>query len=263
MADAMRRGVRCAGLVAALWLAGTGCVSHTVGESEQTDRQKAASVRDLGIDHLANGRDAMAIRELRRSLTLYEDDAETHHWLGEGYRRRGFLDKALAHPERSLALDGDIHEVRLDFSGLLIQLGDYERAIEQVDQLVDDPTYPRPWAAYTNKGFALYKLGRLSEARASFDEALQYNRRYWPAHLNLGILAKEAGQHMAALRHFERVLESRLGYNAEAETHYRMGEIYVSLGRRDEAVRHFTTALDGAPDGAWGQQSRDYLKLLR
>lgn len=259
----MKATIRLAGLLGGVCLAAAGCVSHTVGETEPDQRQRAIAVRDLGIDHLANFRDAMAIRELRRSLTMYERDASTHHWLGEGYRRRGFLDKALHHMERSLELDGSAHDVRLDLSGLLIQLGDYERAIGQVELLIEDPTYVRPWAAYTNRGFAQYKLGRLSEARHSFSEALEYNRSYWPAHLNLGIVAKEQGEHRVALRHFERVLEGRLGYNAEAETHYRMGEVFVSLGRREEAVRHFTAALDGAPDGTWGQQSRDYLNLLR
>ena len=43
----------------------------------------------------------------------------------------------------------------------------------------------------------------------------------------------------------------------------RIAEIYVSLGRRQEAMGHLTTAVAQAPKGFWGKRSQEYLKLLR
>ena len=51
--------------------------------------------------------------------------------------------------------------------------------------------------------------------------------------------------------------------SAAAEANYRLAEIYVSLGKRDRAVSHLLAAVEGSPNGRWGQKSEEYLKLLR
>ena len=81
--------------------------------------------------------------------------------------------------------------------------------------------------------------------------------------MNLGILAAEQGQRPDAIRYFTQVLEIEPGPSATAEANYRLAEIYVSLGRRRQAVGHLRTAVVKAPSDPWGKKSEEYLKLLR
>jgi len=246
-----------------------GC-ANTMSPEEKNAVRRASAIRDVGIDHLAAGRTALAIRKLEQAEQLEPDDPVTLLWLGEAFRRKGMLDRAEAYLLRGVehspgSTDHNYQETALNLSALYIQMKRYEDAIRWSDELVDDPTFATPWRPLTNRGWAEFQLGRLDEARKSFANALDFFPSYWPAHLNMGILEQKERHPLAAIRHFENVLvqEKHLPYDAAAEANYRMAEVYVSLGKRKSAIEHFSIALERSPYGEWGTQSKSYLELLR
>jgi tetratricopeptide (TPR) repeat protein len=211
----------------------------------------------------------MAIRELRASMKLDPSDPATHLWLGEAYRRKGktaqaegfLLDAIRLSQEPELVATQ--HAARLNLSALLSQLGRYEESLEHCETLADDPTFSTPWRPLNNCGWALLQLERFDEAVSHFKDALDYYPRFGPALLNLGILRSKQGKTLAAVRALDAALDSgRLGSSALGETHYRLGEIYVQVGRREKAIEHFHEATETAPYGNWGSQSQAYLDLL-
>jgi len=247
-----------------------GCAVSTTYVPDTSAVSESQAKRDLGIDYLSTGRTAMAIRELQGSLDLDPADPMTHLWLGEAYRRKGQTAKAEIFLRDALALAGDrddavtAQEARLNLSALLSQMGRYEDSLEHCEALAEDPTFSTPWRPLSNCGWALMRLGRLPEARAHFKDALDFFPRFGPALLNLGILEAQEGHRMAAIQMLERALESgRLRGSGHAEANYRLGELYVALGRRDKAVEHFAAAAKIAPEADWGSQSQAYLDLLR
>lgn len=262
-----------AGIVIVLLLASSvGCVTtQTLSSSGGNENRVSQSVakRDLGIDYLSSHRTAMAIREFRASLDLDSKDPATHLWLGEAYRRKGKTEEAESFLLESIALAGAEHHMAtrhaalLNLSALLSQLGRYEESIEYCEALAEDPTFSAPWRPLTNCGWALFQLGRLEEASDHFEDALDFFPRFGPALLNLGILRAKQGKTLSAITTLESALDSgRLQPSAMGEAHFRLGEIYVSLGRRDKAVAHFREATDKAPFEDWGSQSQAYLDLL-
>jgi tetratricopeptide (TPR) repeat protein len=249
--------------LAASALLAVGCVSVPApGEETKSPEEQAESLRNLGVDHVVNGRIPFGIRELRHALMLNEDDPVTHLWLGQAYMLRDKLDDAIVHSERALDLDPANHEARIQLSTLYIMVGRLGDAVAQSDVLVDDPTFASPWRALTNRGWAQVKQGRGVVARNSLNEALEFNPTWWPAMLNLGILEQVEGDYLASLRYFQEVLELAPGPGPEAESHYRMAEAYVSLGHRSRATHHLQAAIEASPHGRWGRQSREYLALL-
>lgn len=242
-----------------------GCAT-TTDPAEQdisaADESRARAHQSVGLTHLREGRLPLAIRELRASEALNPNDRWTQLTLAEAYRMKGLDADAERHLQKALALDPKFQEARLTLSGLYIQTGRYAEAIEEAQLLIDDPTFPQPWTALTNKGFALLKLERRAEAREALTQAIDYNARYWRALLNLGILDAEEGKRIDAIERFEQViaLASPLG---SAEANFRIAEIYISLGNRDQAVEHLVAASSKRPSGPWGKRSEDYLKRLR
>lgn len=260
-------------LVAALIVSSVGClmpdVVSTDGERSVTE---AIAKRDLGIDYLSSKRTAMAIRELRTSIRLDPSDPQTNMWLGEAYRRRGRTEEAETYLLEAIRLvDPDDEDelmteqaARLTLSALLSQMGRFEDSLEHCEALAADATYATPWRPLTNCGWALLKLGRIDEAQTHFEEALEFFPKFGPALLNLGILQAEQGHALVAINTLERALKSgRLSASALGEANFRLGEIYVGLGRRDKAVEHFRVATTKAPFADWGTQSQAYLDLLR
>jgi type IV pilus assembly protein PilF len=256
------RAVACVSLLALAF----GCATAgdgDGGERTAADESRARAHQSSGATHLREGRLGPAIRELRAAEQLNPDDKWTQLTLAEAYRWKGLKADAEKHLKKALDIDPSFQEARLTLSGLYIQTDRYAEAIEEAQILIDDPTFAAPWAALTNKGWALLKLKKLAEAREAFVMAIEFNERYWRAHLNLGILESEEGKRNDAIERFEHVLALSPGPLGTAEANYRIAEIYVSLGNREEALEHLVAASTQRPSGPWGKRSEDYLKRLR
>ena len=243
-----------------------GCA--TTGDDAKVERSAADTARarahlSVGLTHLKEGRVPLAIRELRAAEEMNPDDRYTQLALAEAYRLKGLNADAEAHLKKALAIDPSFQDARLTLSGLYIQTARYPEAIAEAQALIDDPTFPQPWTALTNKGWALLQLKRSAEAREAFNTALEYNERYWRAQLNLGILESEDGKRIDAIERFEKVLALNPGPLGTAEANFRIAEIYVSLGNREQALEHLVAASTQRPSGPWGKRSEDYLKRLR
>jgi len=284
---AARAAIRAGVLLMALALAGTGCASsgpydpiasgqdgtgsrsmgRTPGPPQASQKQKdmadARAHQSLGLSYLRDGRVPLAIRELRAAVDKNPKDKWSHLSLAEAYRLRDLLPDAEKHALKALKLDPDFHEARLTISGLYIQMERYADCVKETRVLVDDPTFPQPWTALTNQGYAQYRMGDLPEARKSLEEALEYHDRYWQAMLNLAILDAEEGRRRPAIERLEAVIALDPGPLGKAEANYRIAEQYISMGDRGRAMEHLVAASSQRPNGPWGKRSEDYLKSLR
>ena len=260
-----RLRTRTLSLLAAAALAGA-CASgggSAPNEVAGPDASRARAHHSVGATHLRDGRIALAIREFRAAEQLNPRDKWIQLGLAEAYRRKNLNEDAERHLLKSLAIDPTFQDGRLTLSALYIQMGRYPQSIEHAQLLIDDPTFPKPWEALCNKGYALMMLEQRAEAREALDLALEYHERYWRAQLNLGILDSQEGKRLDAMERFERVLSLDAGPLAVAEVNYRMAEIYLSLGNRERALEHLVAASSQRPSGAWGKRSEDTLKSLR
>ena len=254
-----------AGAASLVFLAVLGIGCATMPDEDQDPNRnlrEAAARRDVGIDYLAKGRTALAIRELGHSKALDPQDPKTLLWLGEAHRRRGRLDEARSYMEAAIELDPGYHDARLNLSGLLILMKRYREAIDQAQALIQDATYEAPWRAYNNQGWAELQQGRFQQAKDAFEHALDFHENYWPARLNLGILAMDEGREREAIDEFTQILDRSPQWVA-AEANYRIAQAYVSLGERGEALSHFQLVLSSEPESSWGKQSQVYLESLR
>ncbi len=262
------------GVASALWIRGLlvtavvletlGCASTSAQEAEaKLNVKRAGSHFNIAVDHEKNGRIELALRELLTARRLDPKNPKILHSLGITYLRKGKEAEAEKFMKQALAIRPDYQDARYNLSTLYMRQGRYEACITHTKILYDDPTFPQPWRALTNWGWSSYKRGQVDEARRQLGLALDYNGRYWPTLLDLGILEAEQGNKMEAIGYFERVLALEPDLSATAEANYRIGELYVSLGKRHEAMEVLRTAVLKAPTDPWGKKSEEYLKLLR
>jgi len=246
----------------------SGCWTTTSSEPEVDPIALAGAIRDLGLDQLRQGNYSMAIRKLQRAELKNPEDPLVYYGLGEAFRRKGLLAEAEVNLLKSLELSPDPHAQSyqlavLTLSVLYIQEERYEEAVVLCQVLIDDPTYERPWTALTNRGWAQYKSEQFEAARVSYQEALGYRSTYAVAHFNLGILEQERGRWLDAVRQLDLAAKSReMSSEARSEAYFRLGEIYMTLGRKDEAIEKFGLAIEKAPDGEWAEKSRSRLEVL-
>jgi len=249
--------------VAIALVAAPGCATNKPDPELEQRLKQAKSHFEIGVDHLDNGRYALGIREFLVAESFDPRNAKIQVGLAEAYMHKGKIEEAEAHLLRALDLYPDFHDARLSLSALYIMSGREAEAAVQARMLVDDPTFPATWRALTNLGLAELAQGNNAEARKHLELAVEYNRSYWPALLTLGILEKQEGRLLEAVSYLQRVLDQKPPPGVRAEANYRLAEIYVALGKREQAVGHLMTAVAQAPDEQWGKKSEEYLKILR
>jgi Tfp pilus assembly protein PilF len=250
------------GLLAAAPLQ-TGCATSAQRAAEEQAARQAQSHLSIGANHLKEGRNALALREFLTAERLAPQDPQVHNALGEGYLAQGKRAESEAHYRKALEIHPDYHDARLSLAVLFILEQRYAEAGAECQRLIDDPTFPAPWRAHANLGFAELQLGRLGEARKHLKLAREYQKEYWPATLSLAQLELREGHRREAIDLLREVLAQTPGPAVEAQANYQIAEIYISLGQREQAVAHLSTAVSQTPDGLWGRRSEEYLKLLR
>jgi tetratricopeptide (TPR) repeat protein len=261
MADLKPRIIRALfGLVLAVQLAA--CATTPPAPTAESER-KARSHYSVAMNHLKEGRAGVAITELQAADQIQPNDVWILLALAEAYRLKAHDAEAEKYLKRVLEIRPDFHAAKLNLSAIYIQVGRYDEAIQLSKELLGDATFPIPWKALTNQGYAYFKLGKHAEARTALQNALEYHERFWPAMLDLAILDEDEQKHLEALEGYEQVLSLKPGPIAEAEVHYRIATIYISLGNRSQAMHHLSVASETRPSGVWGKRSADYLKRLR
>jgi Tfp pilus assembly protein PilF len=249
-------------LLCAPLLSGCAGTGSARAEEEQAAR-KATSHLDIGSDHLKQGRNALALREFMAAEKFDPKNPQVQNALGEAYLAQGKRAESELHYRRAIELFPDYHDARLSLAVLLMLEKRYPEASALCAALIEDPTFPAPWRALANLGFAELQQGRLVEARQHLELAREYQKEYWPATLSLAQLELKEGHRREAIALLREVLALAPGAAVEAQANYQIAEIYISLGQRDQAVAHLSNAVSQTPDGLWGRRSEEYLKLLR
>ena len=106
---------------------------------------------------------------------------------------------------------------------------------------------PGCWMAHYNLGIALNDRGKIDEAIAHYQQAIELRPGYAEAHYNLARLLAQKGQLDDAVTHYEKALEID---PADAEARNNLGVTLFGSGRVDEAITHYQEALKIRPDYA-------------
>jgi protein O-mannosyl-transferase len=106
---------------------------------------------------------------------------------------------------------------------------------------------PRDAEAYLTLGDALLQEGHVKEALAQYSSALEIEPANAIAHVNLGNVLLQAGRAEEAIAHYQAALRTKPDF---AKAHANLGEAFLRNGRLDEAIEQFETALEDDPDDA-------------
>ena len=102
----------------------------------------------------------------------------------------------------------------------------------------------------------LYRLGDLSGSRERYYMAIELDEDYVEARANLGCVLAEQGEQDLAVAAFSGALAFHPEY---ADAHYHLARALDDLNRHDEALLHWRTFLELAPETPWADEARERL----
>ena len=145
--------------------------------------------------------------------------------------------------QTALEVYPDFHRARNNLGVALKRRGHIEQAIEQYRRAIQvDPTFAE---AHSNLGSAYYAQGRTEDALKEFEIATKNagSNGYFFHHL--GIIQYQQGQYRKAIQEFKKALSKKKDL---ADAMYYLGECYLALHDKVEAIRHYERTLEIDPN---------------
>jgi tetratricopeptide (TPR) repeat protein len=194
------------------------------------------SLFTLVMAYVAMGRRDWARPELARLAAAHPGNPLYPYWTGRLDYDDGQYAAAVEGFERALELDRRYMKAH-DNLGLcyeaLGRLDDARRSWEEALRLNDEQQVKSPWPAL-NLGLLLTRLDRLDEAEARFRESIASDPRFPPARYQLGVTLEKKGRLPEAVAELEEAARLDPAY---PEPQYALSRLYRRAGDKEKADR--------------------------
>lgn len=240
-------------------------------EGQQTDPLVASSndaveLQQLGIRFIASNQTHNALAALRKSLTIYPDNADTRMWLGVVYTQLNEDIAAEGEFLKALELNPQLTEAHNWFGVYWASRGDLDAAIAQYRLALTDPAYPPISRArvQVNLGNVLMQTGEFDQAVVVLGKAgglaLSSSDPLYPLlYLSLAEALVKTGRSQEALGALQRL--EVLPPSPRAE--YLSGLAYRDLGEINDARDHLSRVLRLAPGSELAREALQVLESLQ
>ena len=172
---------------------------------------------ERGAELEQKGQYQNALQAYEHALELAPDEALVHLAVASAYVGLEELEQARAHLEKAVELDPDNATVRRHLGRLQCVMGEYDACVSTLEKAVaiePDDVVSRTWLAMA------YQQGAedgFSKALAAYQEVLQMEPGFAPAHLALGYLYESApGREVLAIEQFKKAMEAAVGGGGSA-----------------------------------------------
>ncbi|ANM31548.1 hypothetical protein ABI59_21260 [Acidobacteria bacterium Mor1] len=214
------------------------------GRALAVDADEAAAHFGLGRVDEEAGRVDQAIERFERTLELQPEASVVHYRLGQLYRRRGDLDRARGHLEQR----GTRRVAFEDPLGREIGLLTVQTAFEVVRRLAEN----EPFDSSDAVGFAIAQFGDTTGAVEAFEKTLDDGGELAEVprgrvHYVLASLYQRAGDYEQAVEHYQSALDRAPELTV---SHERLAGLMLRFGNYERGLQHAREAIRHAPDAA-------------
>jgi type IV pilus assembly protein PilF len=239
--------------------ASSGPSSGTSSPSGEKNKPAAEAARNLGEAYLAGGNLVASLMELKKAEGYDPEDHIVQFDIGLVYYYRERYDQAIQYFENAIRLKPDYAPAINSLGNAYREKGEWDRAIETYQKIVDNVFYGTPYFALSNMALTYYQKRDYPQAEKYFLEALKLNPDFANALGGLGMTYNAMGRYAEAAQKLERALRKNPKL---PQLHYEMGRAYSGLGDRPKAREEFQRTIELAPDSPMSNEAQRQLKEL-
>lgn len=230
--------------------------------STKKERDEAVLHAQLGASYFTQKQFTLALRELTAAEQLDPKNAMIQNDLALVYFVKEKYVEAESHLLKALDLNPKYSEARNNLGRLHIEMGKFDLAIREIQEVLKDLTFTQADRAYMNLTIAYFRKGQFEKARQNASEALSVNRSNCLAHNYFGRSLLELGKYDEATTALDKavLLCSASKYD---EPHYFSALAYYKMGARQKAVARMEEVLKMYPQGQYAQKAKSMLKIMK
>jgi len=171
----------------------------------------------------------------------------------------GKPDEAIAHLRKAINLYPNFVMARNNLGVQLLAAGRLDEAVTELEAAIK--TDPKAFNPRLNLGIVLVERHDFDEAATVLDRALAMSSDSPAAHLYDGLAHMALGNLAEAQKQFQAAYT--VGGNSYSVALFHLGQVYMSKGEREQALRAFEDYLRESPQAANADQVRKLIALLK
>lgn len=226
-------------------------------ETQKNKRSAAERLYSQGLAQLSRDDFAKALPYFERAVETAPNYAEAWYQAGFCYGVLGRHNEALRASRQAAKLRPEWAAVYVNIGASSFALGQYKDAVEAYRQAIrlDDDNADTQYSL----GLTLNKLNRTDEEVLAYRRAIALKPDHSNAIEKLGLAYFKQKRYADSVTAFDQLK----AYKPDAKTYNHLGESYLELGKADESVAAFSSAIGYDPDfdKARFNLGRAYLKL--
>ncbi len=235
-------------------------LSVTIGCAPVVSPDKAESHYKLGLSYLGTGDSTTALREFLKAEEIEPDDADLQAALGEAYLAKKVYSESEKHFKLALELDPGNPKFQNNLAALYVKMERYDDAIEYFQMAALNYMFPRQEIAWTGLGYAQFKKKDYPAALKSFDSAIKANWRFAAAYVGRGEVLHALGEFDKAIVEYKLALDL---VPTSSIVHFNMALSYLKKRDKEQAISHFESTVNLAPNSEISRQAKTFLSVLQ
>ena len=197
-------------------LSATGGEAEMVTESDEPDARRRARIRlELALGYFENGQTAIALDELKQSITADSNYAEANSLRGLVYMRLNDVRLSEESFKRALTLNPRDSNIMHNLGWLYCQQARYAQAQQLFSQALANPQYGERAKTWRAQGLCLVRAGQLAEGEQSLFKSYEFDAGNPVTSYNLASLLFQRSDFARAQFYVRRLNNSELA-NAES-----------------------------------------------
>ncbi len=223
--------------------------------------------KEIARIHLQRASDFLNQRQYNQAIEAVGDALKSDSSLAPAYNLLALIYLETKRYEKSEEAFSKALELQAQYPEVFNNLGvlnnrreKFPQAIEWFKKALADENYVTPENAYTNMGYAYYRLGRYSEAIENHQKALDIAPLFCLASKNMGDVFAKQKTYERASRYYEKAVTNCPLYQ---ESHYKLGLVLMKLGQRKVAKTELEKLIQRHKSGPYVERSNEVLKWLK
>jgi len=219
--------------------------SRKNAEADKVSDEAQAQI-NLGAALLMQGEPIKALPELLRAKELAPKNADVENYLGLAYLHgQREYELAIESFKKALAINPGRTDVHNNLGLVYLEMNNYDQALAEFNYCLKDLLYQKKHLPYTNIGLTYLKMKDYNQALAALNRAIEIAPNYAEAYKQIGLVHLARQEYDPALDYL--VNAARLN-DKDPETFMYLGNLYVRLGKPDEAAQAYSQVAVLAPN---------------
>lgn len=159
----------------------------------------------LGMEYMNRGMNDVALDKLQTAIEIDNSSSNAHNVLAVLYDRLGQASLAGQHYEKAVSLSPANSSAQNNYARYLCGVKQYDLADHHFNQALKNPLYKTPYIVLTNAGTCAWQAGHLDKAETYYRTALQRNKRFPIALLQMAKLKFEMKNYLSTRAYLQRL----------------------------------------------------------